>query len=444
MKDKRIFFLMMILALLTASAQAQDVRPIGLEEAINLSIRNSKQLRADSARVEQATAAWKQAVQRRLPDAKVSGSFLMLTNANVNLKAAKSGGGGDTTTSSVPHINQAAYGILNVSLPIYAGGRIRYGIESSKLLEKAAQLDVDNQREDVIENTVEAYINLYKAKQALDIVNANRAQQEVRVHQFERLEQQGLLARNDLLRVQLQASNTDLTLLDIRNNWELANINMDLMLGLPDTVRLQPDTNVIHRQFNAGMLDEYLQNALKNRKDVMALDVRRQAAATGVKATKAESSPSIGLTGGYVAADIPKLVTITNAANIGVGVSYDIGSLWKNKAKVQEAQARVKELEASQDQLNDAIRLQVTRAYLNWQTSQKKIDVNLQSVAQADENYRITDNKYRNSLATLSDVLDAQVSQLQAQLNYAFAQADAITAYHQLLQAAGQLSTATK
>jgi outer membrane protein TolC len=127
--------------------------------------------------------------------------------------------------------------------------------------------------------------------------------------------------------------------------------------------------------------------------------------------------------------------------NIGVGVSYNLGSLWKTKAKVQEAEARTKQLVASEALLNNNIRLQVNKAYFNWLSSQKKIDVYAKAIEQANENYRIIKNKYNNSLATTTDLLEADVAQLQARLNYVSAKADAVVVYNQLLQASGQLAT---
>ena len=433
---------MMIVLLAAAQVQAQDTRPLGLNEAIDLSLKNSKQLRVSTARIEQATAALKEAVQRKLPDASVTGSYLRLTNADVSLKTkTDNSGGGGGTSGEAPNVSQAMYGILNLSLPIYAGGRIRYGIESSRLLEKAARLDADNEREDVIENTIEAYVNLYKAHSAREIVNRTLTQAQQRVRDFANLEQNGLLARNDLLKAELQASNTELSLLDVENNWQLANVNMDLLLGLPEKTVLIPDSTLLNGKLQVKDLDSYIQSALASRKDLEAIDIRKQAAEVGVKSTKGEYYPSIQLSGGYVAANIPKVITITNAANLGLGVSYNVGSLWKTKAKVEGAEARARELAATQDLMNDQVRLQVNRAYLNWLSNQKKIEVNAKAVEQANENYRINRNKYENSLATATELLDAEVAQLEAQLNYEFARADAITAYNQLLQAAGQLAT---
>lgn len=441
MKDRiKIVFTILGMAVVSL-AYSQNNKPLTLNEAIDLSIKNSKQLKINRAKVEQASAAIKEAIQRRLPDASFSGSYIRLTNPAIDLKTKSNGSGsGNGNSGGTPKVNQAAYGILNASLPIYAGGKIRYGIESSKYLAHAEELDAENSKEEVIENTIEAYVNLYKANAAVKLYEENLVQAQQRVKEFSNLEKNGLLARNDLLKVQLQASNVELSLLDVRNNWELANVNMDLMLGLPESTTLAPDSSIINQSFSVGTLDEYVQSALQNRKDIEALGLRKQAADLGVKATKADRYPAIALTGGYIAADVPKVLTITNAANVGVGVSYNLGSLWKNKAKVDQAEAQSRELEATQELMNNNIRLQVNRAYLNWLSSQKKIEVYAKAVEQADENYRIVKNKYNNGLATVTDLVEADVAQLQSRLNYSISKADAVIVYNQLLQAAGTIS----
>jgi len=433
--NKRVTGLVIVSLLAFCFLQAQEKKPITLNEAIDLSLRNSKELKNSQAKIEEATAALKEAVQKKLPDAKVSGSYLRLNTANIDLntKNTSSGSGGGQT----PKVSQAMYGILNASLPVYAGGRIRYGIEASRYLAEAAKLDADNDREEVIQNTIEAYVNLYKAKSSVNLVKENLAEEQQRVKDFSNLEKNGLLARNDLLKAELQSSNIELALLDAENNWQLANVSMNLLLGLPEKTELIPNPTLIDQTFSVKSLDEYVQTAYTQRKDMASLDLRKKAAETGVKATKGEYYPSLSLTGGYIAADVPKVLTVTNALNIGAGVSYNVGSLWKTKAKVQQAEARAKQVAISESLLSDKIRLQVSQGYLNWLSSQKKIEVYAKAVEQATENYRIVKNKYTNSLATTTDLLDADVAQLQARMNLVFAKADAIVVYNRLLQTSG-------
>jgi len=72
----------------------------------------------------------------------------------------------------------------------------------------------------------------------------------------------------------------------------------------------------------------------------------------------------------------------------------------------------------------------------------RQIAVYEKAIVQATDNYRITKNKYDNSLVTTTELLDADLAQLQAKLNHAFAKADAMVAYNKLLQSAGLLQSA--
>ncbi|MEO6915105.1 MAG: TolC family protein [Chitinophagaceae bacterium] len=435
-----VFIFLAAASLYAAPATAQNTRNITLKEVIDLSIKNNKELKYNKAQILEAIAATKEAMERKLPDVKVSGSLMALNNPHINLKT----GGKDTSNGSgskaqAVKVNQIAYGLVNVSLPIYAGLRIQYGIESAQYLEKAISLDAENNKEEVILNSVNAFSNLYKARKAEEVVKESLAQARARAVDFANLEKNGLLARNDYLKAELQASNIELSLLETEKNRRVATSNLDIMLGLPQTTDLVADSASLMMPTDTKNIDEWEQLALQNRKDVEALSYREKAARTAIKATKGEMYPSLALTGGYVALYVPNLVTVVNAVNIGVGVQYNLGSLWKTRSKIQQAEARVQQVQANQEMLGDGIRMQVTQDYENYMYNTKKIDVYQKAIEQAAENYRITKNKYDNALVTTTDLLDAEVSQLQAKLNAAVAKADAAVSYQKLLQTTGTL-----
>ncbi|MBS1610328.1 MAG: TolC family protein [Bacteroidetes bacterium] len=444
MKRRLKTLLSIVSVLLVMNMHAQDKKVITLHEAIDLSLKNNHQLKTDQAKIEEATAAVKEATERRLPNASVSGSYLRLNSANFNLKTKSDSAGSGGSGGGSPKVNQLAYGLLNVSLPIYQGGKIKYGIESSHYLAEAVKLDATDDRDEVVQNTIEAFANLFKAKSAVRLVKENLAQSQQRVKDFSNLEKNGLLARNDLLKAQLQSSNLELSLLDAENNAQLANLNMNLMLGLPSSTELMMDTTGIEKKNDTRTLEEFIQSAKNNRKDIAALALRKKAAETGIKLAKADLYPSLQLTGGYIAADVPNVFTVTNALNAGVGVSYNIASLWKTKSKIQQANAKVTQLIESQAMLDDNITMQVNKSYLALVSNRKKIEVYTTAVEQAEENYRIVKNKFDNSLATTTDLLEADVAQLQSRLNFTLARADAFVSYHKLLQATGTLSTDLK
>ena len=212
------------------------------------------------------------------------------------------------------------------------------------------------------------------------------------------------------------------------------------MLGLKEQTVLIADSFSLQQTYSIKTIEEYEQLALMARNDINALALRKKSAELGIKSAKTDYYPSLALTAGYIAANLPAFLTITNAITVGVGVKYSLSSLWKTKSKIEQADARVQQITASQAMLNDNIRLQINQAYQGYLLSRKKIEVYQKAIEQATENYRITKNKYDNSLATTTDLLDADVAQLQTKLNVSNAIADAVVAYNTLLQTAGILN----
>lgn len=420
---------------------AQDVYPLPLSEAIALSLQNSGKLKIADAKVDEAFAMLRESRNNRLPDIKASGSYLRLNAPDISLKINTSSAqaGEENSGGSTPKVDQAAYALVNASVPVFAGFRVKYGIESAKYLEQAARLDAEKDKEEVIQNVINAYSNLYKAHKSVELVKENLEREQQRVVDFTNLERNGIMARNDLLKAQLQQSNIELSLLDAENNLNITNVNMNLMLGLSANTVLLPDSAGFEVSPLPGTINDWVEKALTNRKDRTALALRIQAASTAVKATTGAYYPSLALTGGYVAANIPNLLTLTNALNVGIGLQYDLASLYKTSAKVDVAKARLHQAQAAEGILADQVRLEIYNAYQNYVVSVRKVDVYKKSVEQANENYRITKNKYDNSLVSTTELLDADVAQLQAKLNYAFSKADAAVAYKKLEQTAGIL-----
>jgi outer membrane protein len=427
---------------LTASVNASaQTRNFSLDEAIQLSLKNGKQLKFNQAKIDEANALLKQAQNNRLPDVKASGSYMRLRSPNINLKtAAPPAANSQGNSLSNIKVSQVTYGIATASVPLFSGFNIRYGIESAKYLAEAARLDADNDREALILNTISAYINLYKARAEVELIQQNLKQSQTRVVDFVNKEKNGVIIRNDLLKVQLQESNMELSLLEAQSDLKIAMVNMNLMLGLSENTELLPDTSWLQHLNDGRSFEDWKQAALQNRKDVTALDLRERSAHFNIKSAKAEYYPGIALTGNYIAADIPNFLTITNAVGLGLGLKYNLGSLWKTNAKVAQARAKHQQLLMNEGMLNDQIHIQINEAYQGYILSLKKIEVYAKSVEQAGENYQVTQVQYDNKVVTTTDLLDADLAELQAKLNYVFAKADVIAAYKKLVQTAGLLS----
>lgn len=429
----------MFLLATSANLFAQAPRTLRLEEAIQMSLANSKQLKLSQSNVDLAGLNIRSIKESQLPSLSVSGSYLRLNTPNVNLKLGQ-GGSDSTGSGSALHVNQAMYAMASASLPLFSGFRFKYGLESARYLEEASRLDVLNDRDAVIQNTIAAYSNLYKSRKAVDLVAENLKREQERVTEFTNREKNGLLARNDLMKAKLQESNIQLTLLDAENDLKLTTINMNLLLGLPENTILSADSVSFAILKEEGNAAEWEQTALTHRKDIAANGIRQKAANVDIKVAKADLYPSVALTAGYVALNIPGVVMVPNAMNAGLGFKYNIASFWKTGAKIAEARTHVYQLKTNEQILLDRVHLEVNTAYYNYVLSKKKIDVYARAVEQADENYRITKNKYDNNLVTTTELLDADVAQVQSRINYESAKADAIVAYKKLEQTAGVIN----
>jgi len=435
---KKISKLNFIFALLIVggSVQAQEKKLLTLNEAVKLGLENSKNLKIDAAKVQEATANFLEAKNNRLPGLKVSGTALALANADVNLKILKPSEGGGNAVKA----NSAFLAQVSASMPIYAGGKIKYGIQSAEYLIEAAKLNAENNQVQIAYNIAQAYNNLFKANQAIQVLTENLASSEKRDETFLKLENNGVIARNDRLKANLQTSNLELQLLEAENNFKIATINMDLLLGLPESTEIEIPENYIEDSSLMEPVSYYVAEAFKNRKDLQALDFQKKSSLLSIKSAKAESLPTVALTGGYIAADVPNVLTVLNAANIGVGINYNIDNLWKKNSSLVRAEARDEQLSLSNDLLNDQIKLEINRDYQNAVYAEKRIAIYEKSSLQADENYRVTKNKYDNGLATITELLDADSAQIVTHVNVINAKADAALAYRKLLQSTGTLN----
>lgn len=419
------------------ATNAQSKKMLTLDEAVSLGIQNSKNIKIDQAKIDQATANYLEAKNNRLPSLKVSGNALALGNANVDFKTIKTGLNG---AESPPKAKSAFYGNVSASLPIFAGGRIKYGIQSAGFLIEASKLSAENDKIAIAYNVSQAYTNLFKASQQIQVLKDNLASSQKRDEAFQKLEINGIIARNDKLKANLQTSDIELLLLEAQNNFNIANINMDLLLGLAHETEIEIDPNYLSELTENQPVAYYLTQATAQRKDIQALNYQIKAAELSTKVAKADDLPIIALTGGYVAADIPKILTITNAANIGVGIQYNIDNVWKKNSSLLRSTANEAQLLATTELLNDQIKLEVNRDYLNAEFSKKRIAAYEKVAAQANENYRVTKNKFDNGLATITELLDADTAQLSSNVNVVNSKADAALAYRKLLQTTGILT----
>jgi len=432
------------LLFLGIAVEAQEKRPLSLDEAINLAVTKSNEAGLADTRVVTAGLEVTNVKNNVYPDFKISGQYMRLNRPNVDLKYAQGNSAEEpaeagSEPSSSPEVNRILFGQANLSMPLFSGFRLKNSIAASESALNARKLSAANTKERVAMQTIVLYVNLYKAQQSIALIQENLKSANQRVTDFTAMEQNGLLARNDLLRAQLQASNIQLSLEDAKRTASTLNYQLVTLLKLPEGTEVVPGDSYFK---NAGNITPSLSeaDAIAQRSDLEALRWEQKAQEANIKIAKADYYPSVAFTGGYVALDIENFLQVYNAVNVGIGVSYDISNIFKNNSKVKAARSRAEETRRESEILTDRIKVQVHEALENYNLAIKQNQVYVQAVEQAGENYRIVNDKYDNGLSDTNDLLEADVQQLQARLNEAFSKADITQRYYELLNATGKLT----
>jgi outer membrane protein TolC len=415
-----------------SSINAQEKTNLKLEEAINLAWTKSNEVSLANTKVETKKQELQSIKNNQYPDLKLSGEYLRLTEASVDLQF-------NAGAKALPVPDQLLVGQATLKLPLYAGMKIQNGIKLQDNLYQAENAMASQTKEVVAMRVISYYSNLYKSQRTVELLKENLKTAQQRVLDFTALEKNGIIPRNDLLKSQLQVSKVQLSLDQAINNATIVNYYLITLLKLPTNTKIDIQENdLTHFQMNNIPTNE--QPAFENRKDLEAVQYQSKATQDNISLAKGDYYPSIALVGGYAALNLNNIVTLENAMYFGVGLSYDISGIYKNGTQVKIAESKALEVKNSEELLKDDIRIQVQQAITNYDLALKQDIVYNQAVEQATENYRIVKDKYENGLSDTNDLLEADVEQLNSKINETIAKVDVIQKYYELLSATGQLT----
>lgn len=387
------------------SAKAQEKTVLSLNDAVQIALSKSDESKLADSKVNTKSFELQSTKMKQYPDFKISGQYLRLTNADINLKSTREASNNpNDQAGSTPKVNQVMIGQANIGVPLFSGFKIKNNIALSDNVYKAEMANASYTKENLALRVIEYYASLYKAQKSVELLDENLISSNQRVKDFLAMEENGLLARNDLLKAQLQSSQIELSLAEAKKNVKLLNFNLITLLKLnPSTeIEISPE-NVDANLFNFKPSSE--NEAMENRKDLEAIHFQEKALEAGVKVAKADYYPSVNLMAGYAALDIQNVVRVENAMNFGVGLSYDLSSIFKNGKQVKAAKSRLEETHFQEAALTDQIKSQIVEAQENYTSAQKQDELYKQSVLQTIENYRIVKDKYDNGLVDTNDLL---------------------------------------
>lgn len=417
-------------AVLCSQYLCAQSRTMGIEEMFRLADENSKSIQTYRTGKEVADENLKAAKAQRLTDisASLSGSYWgngKLWNRDFS----------NATKIDMPHWgNNFA---LEAQQVVYAGGAISSGIKLAELEKQLAEMDWQKNRQDIRFLLVGHFLNLYKLNNQIEVLHKNLELTDQLIANMQARLEEGTALENDITRYELQRETLRLQLAKVEDACKIANHQLVITLHLPEGTVVQPDTTLndsrIQTLSEANWQELTAQNNLNLQQAETGIKVNRQR----VKMERSERLPKISLVAaehldGPITIEVPVLDNNFNYWYVGVGVKYNISSLFKNNRKLKAARLNVRKAqetyELAQEQTNHAVQ----ESYVNFLTSFTDLRTQQKSVELADENYSVTSNRYQNDLALLTDMLDASNMKLSADMGLVNARINVIFNYYKM------------
>jgi outer membrane protein len=300
-------------------------------------------------------------------------------------------------------------------------------------------------RQDVVLDAKNAYFSVLKNQKLLEVaqqtVTSITSQKEV----SENFYKVGLSPLNDLLQSQVQLANARQQLTTAQNNLEIARTRFNTVLRRSVNTPVLLVEELDYGSFQTS-LDECLTEAQKNRLEIQVADLDIEIAGKQVKLTEKDYFPSVNFIGTYARtgddwqAHGGEGISDSAGWNVQATATWDFWQWGRTGYGRKEKLARLAQSKYKKTEITDNINLEVKQAYLRTNEAEQNIVTIEKAVEQAKENLRITEEQYKEQVATQTDVLVAQTLLTQTMTNYYNALYDFKIANAVLMRALGRES----
>lgn len=415
---------------------AQDAKPLSVSELFKLGMENSLRLKDSQTKEIISSEKYKTALNNRLPTVQAGATAGIIGQPIIFQKGLSHPMRPDTPDWSQSYS-------IRLTQPLYQGGKIQYTIQKADIEKKIATLNTQDSQAEIKLTLLQHYMELFSLYKQREVLARNIEESEVRLKDIRRMRQEGLLTRNDEIRSELQLTNDRIAYQETGNSLRIISQQLDILLGLDENLLILPDTTLLYKTIRLDTYESYVVQAYENYPGIQIARQYTLLAQKEVQVAKASLLPALSLYAGNTLArpldSTPVKDMFSNGWNIGLSLTYDLSSFYQNKHKIREAKQHVNLSRNAEEQTGQDIRIQLKTAYLRHKEAIDRIGALKLSVRQAEENYRIVQNRYLNQLSILTDLLDASNIRLDAKLQLTVARTQAVYTYYNLQRICGNL-----
>jgi outer membrane protein TolC len=349
----------------------------------------------------------------------------------------------DVNSGQVIHGNIENYGsslALSQSFVDFSGWA---GIRAAKANLQAASENTSATRATV---ALQAYTQFYTVLKAIKLTTVAAQSVQLAKDQLKRTQalfELGSVAKGDVLKQQVQVSQSRLDEISARTAIEVERERLVSFLGLDPATKLDIDTTLTEStvQFDSAAV---WKDAFANRPELVAARAQVAAAGADLGAAQGRRYPTLTGQAAYrYSQNLRFAQTTTEFSNnsnrsLGLNLNFPIFDGRFTKGQINEAKARQLQAEYNLRTQELLIAVDVNTALQAAYQAQERMSVTRDGLASAEEDLKLSQEKYNVGSATVLDLIDAQVALTRARSDYISALADAQVAQMQLRKARGE------
>ena len=316
-----------------------------------------------------------------------------------------------------------------------------HGMTRARNMNEAAAHQLDRADQEILFRVVQAYYGVLLAQKQLEVADhAQQTAKSIRDRSQTRFDS-GLVVESDLLSAKVRLAGREQELIRAKNNVALAQAQLNTAMGVPVDSPYQVSDSSAERDLAAPALADLEQRALTSRPDLKRIDSEQAAQQQSVSIAKSSFGPRVNAFGSWEM-DNPTMLAGGGGNNWlgGIELQFDLFQGGAKKAALSRERALADKLAALKQAAGDRVRLEVRQAYYEQDSSRQQVGVARTAIAQAQESFRINQDRYETGLITITDLLGAEDAVRRTQADYWSALYQFRTSYANLELASGTLT----
>ena len=435
-------FLGILFIMLLGSSNILASEVLTLEESIKIALENS--LSIYSAKEEIKAKEFEELSTKAdfFPKLSTSYTYTRLDNDTVNDAKYTTYPYPSFSPREISPLDTNSYQFnITATQPLFTGWRLTISREIASLGVDTAKIQKETAIQDLVLNVKAAYFGILKAEKLEKVAKQEVEQLEANLRVSQAFYDEGIIAKNDLLQTEVQMAQARQNLIKATNGVEIVKslFNKLLRRGLNQGVNIK---DILDYYPIKLLLDQCMEKAKQNRPEIKEVSLNVMAAEKAVDLNKSSYYPYVTLIGNYQR-ETDDILLDSAPGKDPDNWTIQLKGEWifwewrKKRHDVAAARAKLSKANYILKEIKDNIQLEVKEAYLSLREAEKNIQVAKKAVAQAEENFRMNEERYKQQVATSTDVLDALTLLTQARTNYFNALSEHNIAWARLERAMG-------